>query len=559
IIAIKIMMMKLFQITFAVFIFCQSILADDQAPIVDTKNGKIRGYTTTLQYNDVKLFVYEGIPYGKPPVGERRFLPSEPIDKWDGIYNAHGYRNACMHSMVIVPDNEIPETKHQSEDCLFLSVYRPAKKTDEKLPVMYWIHGGGFETGTIFSIAYDPSYLAGVGNVIVVAVNYRLAAFGFLYADDEDAPGNAGLYDQLLGLKWTRDNIEQFGGDPDQITIFGESAGSMSVGSHLLSPLTKGLFKRAIMQSGTVNSWMGSNSKTESLKKTKMLANALHCSTDDIKQMLKCMRNASAEAIVESNKYGRNVGLVLSPVYDSEYLPKNSIEALKNGEFNREVDLLFGVNRNEGTVFAEAIFPKLLSPTIKNPQFTRMHAQTLIELLFGIFKLKDPKAVAEFYLKNVSDSDVDGLRGAVGAAFGDYHLTCPSIFFGETFAKHSDSNNVFGYHLVHKPSMSGLLECVGYMGVCHADDLVFLFGFPIELRGTVYSEEDYYLSLDMINAWSNFARYGQPGKFAGIEWEPTSSNSSARVLQIDVRGKQHMVDNHFVPVCENFWRQRIFV
>ena len=107
--------------------------------------------------------------------------------------------------------------------------------------------------------------------------------------------------------------------------------------------------------------------------------------------------------------------------------------------------------------------------------------------------------------------------------------------------------------------MSGLLECVGYMGVCHADDLVFLFGFPIELHGTVYSEEDYYLSLDMINAWSNFARYGQPGKFAGIEWEPTSSNSSARVLQIDVREKQHMVDNHFVPVCENFWRQRIFV
>lgn len=152
---------------------------------------------------------------------------------------------------------------------------------------------------------------------------------------------------------------------------------------------------------------------------------------------------------------------------------------------------------------------------------------------------------------------------SIGSAFGDYHLTCPTIFFGETFAAHSESNNVFGYYLVKKPSLSALLECVGYMGVCHGDDLVFLFGFPIELRGTVYSEEDFYQSMDMINAWSHFARYGKPGKFGQTEWQPTlndrsSSNASASVLQMDVRGKHRMIDNYFVPVCENFWRQRIF-
>ncbi|KAH7641350.1 cholinesterase [Dermatophagoides farinae] len=566
------MMMKIISLiiaTFSLLFIGQFVLAEDdqqQPPIVTIKNGKVRGYTKTLLYEKRKLFVYEGIPYGKPPVGELRFKPSQPIDNWNGIYDAHGYRNACMHSNLIKPDNEFPETKHQSEDCLFLSVFRPATETQKKLPVMYWIHGGGFETGTIFSFVYDPSYLSGIGDVIVVTVNYRLGTFGFMYADDEEAPGNAGLYDQILGLKWTRDNIEQFGGDPDQITIFGQSAGGMSVSALLLSPLTKGLFKRAIMQSGAVNSWMGSNNKNEALKKTKLIANALKCPNDDIKQMVKCIRNASANDIVNANQYGRNIGMVLSPVYGSELLPKNPVEALKNGDFHREVDLMFGVTRNEGSVFAEVIFPKFLSPTIKNPQFTRIQAQTLIELLFGVFKAKDPKTIAEFYVKNISDSDVDGLRNSVNSAFGDYHLICPSIFFGETFASHSESNNVYGYHLVHKPTISAIVECVGYMGVCHGDDLVYLFGFPIELRGIGYSEDDFYQSMDMIKAWSNFAHNGQPGKFGNIEWQPTlkkhsslSSNSSATVLQMDVRGKHRMVDNYFVPFCENFWRQRIFV
>jgi carboxylesterase type B len=178
-------------------------------------------------------------------VGELRFQKPLPTSNWEGVYNATKYRNACIQPDKVEPDNNIPEETTHGEDCLFLSVWQPPTPlpNGKKRSVMYWIHGGGFEAGTIFSLAYDARYIAIFGDVVVVTVNYRLGPFGFLYGGTDDSPGNAGLYDQILGLKWVRDNIEQFGGDPESVTIFGESAGLLFIYLFLIKKIDFHIFE----------------------------------------------------------------------------------------------------------------------------------------------------------------------------------------------------------------------------------------------------------------------------------------------------------------------------
>ncbi|CAG2102395.1 unnamed protein product [Medioppia subpectinata] len=200
----------------------------------------------TLHVLDTNVDQFLGIPYAEPPVGKHRFAKPEPILKpFPNIIDATKLKYSCIQP----PNIYIKPELHYSEDCLVLNIWTP--NTTALKPVMFWIYGGGLTMGSIFQEWYNGSALA-TNDVVVVSVNYRLGPFGFLYGDREDAPGNVGLYDQLLALKWVRENAHTFGGDRDQITIFGESAGSWSVSAHILSPLSKGLFKRAIMESGAL-------------------------------------------------------------------------------------------------------------------------------------------------------------------------------------------------------------------------------------------------------------------------------------------------------------------
>ncbi|CAG2174358.1 unnamed protein product, partial [Oppiella nova] len=173
------------------------------APVVKTRSGQVRGIVKDLD-DGTQLYLYDGIPYAEPPLNELRFSKPVPKSSWTGVYDAIKYRNSCIQPDKLEPDNNIPEESYHSEDCLFLSVWTPnhTRPDGQKRAVLYWFYGGGFETGTIFSLATDMRYLSVLGDVVVVAVNYRLGPWGFLYAGTEDAAGNMGLYDQLLGLKW---------------------------------------------------------------------------------------------------------------------------------------------------------------------------------------------------------------------------------------------------------------------------------------------------------------------------------------------------------------------
>nr|XP_002730994.1 PREDICTED: carboxylesterase 3B-like [Saccoglossus kowalevskii] len=215
-------------------------------PTVETTSGLVRGRATEFSHKDTDVrrtvHVFKGIPYAEPPVGDLRFAPPKPKTPWQGEYDAADYGASCPQiTMEIVP----PE-KLQDEDCLFLNVFVPQPRT-VKAAVMIWIHGGGFMIGS-GSHMYDATALVALNDVIVVTLNYRVGAFGFLSTGDDVLPGNNGLLDQIEALRWVQNNIAAFGGDPDCVTIFGESAGAMSAHLLVLSPLANGLFHRAIMQ-----------------------------------------------------------------------------------------------------------------------------------------------------------------------------------------------------------------------------------------------------------------------------------------------------------------------
>ena len=233
------------------------------SPIAYPPQGPIRGFTREFPSGHVTTH-FLGIPYALPPVGDLRFENPQPHPTWNTVYGATEYGDACLQDhtplrLVFPPevyDNYVT-TLNYSEDCLYLNVYYPgdfaSRDRNRKLPVIVWIHGGGFVLGQASLRIYQPEILAHHGDVIVVTIQYRLNIFGFVTTGDDVAPGNTGLYDQRLALTWVKGNIRDFGGDPDRVTLMGESAGSNAVNLHMLSPGSRDLFHQSVSLSGVVS------------------------------------------------------------------------------------------------------------------------------------------------------------------------------------------------------------------------------------------------------------------------------------------------------------------
>ncbi|KAJ6223947.1 hypothetical protein RDWZM_002492, partial [Blomia tropicalis] len=339
-------------------------------PLVKIKNGLVRGKFVDAKVGSIsrKVSFYEGIRYGKA----ERFSKSELAEPWESVYEATSYKSACYQFGMITNNFiQINQTSNESEDCLYLNVWVPEQYKSGV--VMVWIHGGAFEIGTIFSSMYDGRQLAAEGDVIVVAINYRLGPLGFLYGgDDSNAPGNVGLLDQVLGLQWVHDNIESFGGDTNKITIFGESAGSISVGALVISPLTKGLFHRAIMQSGAPTESM-IVSKEQATLKTKSYASKVGCSSNEtMKSIVECLRTKPVELMVNATINDFFQGKTFWPIYGDKFMPVRHVDAMKSGQFNRDIDLMYGLCKDEGSMFVPMFLPELgpFSITVLNLDFS---------------------------------------------------------------------------------------------------------------------------------------------------------------------------------------------
>jgi len=272
-----------------------------------------------------------------------------------------------------------------SEDCLYLNVWVPYNRPrTRRSAVMVWIYGGGFYSGTTTLNLYDGKILAALNNIIVVSIGYRVGAFGFLSLDDPSAPGNAGMFDQLMGLEWVQQNIRHFGGDPNSVTLFGESAGSVSVSLHLLSPLSHNKFHRAILQSGSSNMPWATLLQTEAKRRSLELATILGCQkTDDMVVVADCLRRFTPQRLADEQFVARGpMQFPFLPVVDGTFLPDAPVKLLRHGEFKR-CPLISGFNVNEGSYFIIYELPEYMNLT--HITMTRHQFQRSVDKMFYFF------------------------------------------------------------------------------------------------------------------------------------------------------------------------------
>ncbi|KAF5306930.1 hypothetical protein FQA39_LY00160 [Lamprigera yunnana] len=347
------------------------ITADGEAedPIVHTPKGLMKG-TIIKSLLGQDIYSFRGIRYGKAPVGELRFQPPEPTDSWTDVYNAIADPPACPQ----------PGIEPISEDCLFLNVYStklPHKHYNPLRPVLFFIHAGGFYSVTVRSDLMGPQYLLDQ-DVVVVVINYRLATLGFLSTGDKLAPGNNGLKDQVLALKWVKKNILAFGGNPNSVTIIGYSAGGTSVTAHMLSPMSRGLFHNAVAMSGSIFSqWPLANHQLHLAQKQ---ARLVGCPDDTSENIVKCLKNVSAKTLGDSffgfAEFGRDPVLIWTPVIELDFgqerfLTEHPIKSVLNDDFVK-VPFMAGVTTEEFSYLARNILdnPRLLHEM--NYEFNRV-------------------------------------------------------------------------------------------------------------------------------------------------------------------------------------------
>ncbi len=444
--------------------------------VVETTGGRVEG----LSRPGHKAFY--GIPYAKPPTGALRFAPPEPAEPWAGVRQAHEIGFAA------------PQTEHfvqgfaasgpQDEDCLNLNVFTPACD-GRKRPVLFWIHGGGFTHGAGYEALYNGGPLAMRGDMVVVTCNYRLGALGFLYLPSIGAHGNMGLLDQALALAWVRDNIAAFGGDADQVTIFGESAGSASVGCQVALTQAKGLFKRAIFQSG-----VGRAAPAEAAEKAAL---ALAAKLGGVE----ALRTASGDDIAKAQA-GHG------PVLAADSLPVDPAKVVKDGGASG-LDILIGSNRDEVKLFVPA--------RREEPDEASLVAQVRATLP----KASDAEAAdlvavyrASRQVKNLPHSNLD----IIDAVNSDARFRIPSVRLALAQGAFRPTYMFLFTHA--SPARRGAL------GACHALEMPFVFGTigaPSQDRFAGAGPDVERLSTDMMDAWLAFARGGNPACPAVGSWD----------------------------------------
>ncbi|KAI1883743.1 hypothetical protein AGOR_G00234690 [Albula goreensis] len=434
------------------FSFCQlicllifnNVLADTKGPLVTLQSGSLRGSYVNVKGVDTAVHTYLGLPFAQPPVGPLRLAPPVPIDLWEGERDATQQPPMCMQERKISQDLLEQNSMHMdvpqvSEDCLYLNIYTPATSTvDSKLPVMVWIHGGSFVIGSASSS--DGSALAAYQDVVLVAVQYRLGILGFFSTGDEQAPGNLGLQDQVAALRWVQENIQSFGGDPGSVTIFGESAGGTSVSLLLLSPMSSGLFHRAIAQSGTAN--MKHLVNPNQFPVAQIVANMSGCDITDSKTIKKCMMQLTDEEMAKLIVQARTIRFMLS--IDGQLLTKSAEEYLENHEVHK-VPFMTGVTNQE----FGWVLPNMLAP----PGWVEGMDRDQIMNLISFFYLKPTEQkmkelIVEEYLgkgeDRVANRDI-GLE-----VIGDILLTIPTI---QVANYHRDAGvPVYLYELQESPA-----------------------------------------------------------------------------------------------------------
>jgi para-nitrobenzyl esterase len=452
-------------------------------PVVATANGPVRGVST----GGADEFL--GIPYAAPPVGPLRWRPPMPAADWQGVRDATQFAPHCAQPALPLGQGST------SEDCLYLNVYVPPGGETPGHPhaVMVWIHGGALVTGE--SDVYDPAKLVRNG-VIVVTINYRLGVFGFLahpaLADRAGGPsGNYGLMDQQAALRWVQRNIRRFGGDARNVTIFGESAGGLSVLSQLSSPGARGLFAKAIIESGAYNLTQPPLATAEAAGEA--FATKVGCSS----QTAACLRSVPVSTILANTNAGGYV-----PDIDGQVLTQSIGTALASGQFNR-VPVVDGSNHDEWRLFV-AIAELEGSPV------TAANYQAEIASTLGVSATVAAAIAARYPLSAYPSPAI-----ALGAVGTDAIFACHALTVDQSVSKYVPT---YAYEFNDENAPQTLLPPVSFpYGAAHASELQYLFNLPALFPGSL-SPPQQRLAGAMQSYWTNFAKRGFPSWFGVPFW-----------------------------------------
>lgn len=488
----------------------QSLTSELVTVEVETTFGRVRG----LEHETVRQFL--GIPYATPPLGDLRWRPPIPPPAWKNTLDAFELGNVCAQHKDCLPGFSLDGT---TEDCLYLNVYTPsssAQPVNQRRPVMVWIHGGGMATGA--SSQYDPTKLVREGDVVIVSLNYRLSIFGFFSHPAINAEGhksgNYGIMDQQLALKWVQDNIEAFGGDASNVTIFGESAGGMSVCAHLASPQSAGLFHRAICQSGghVVTSQFLTLEELE--KDGIALAEKAGCRDQTATEL----RQLSTADAMRANAVPK--GMFTLGAYrfglmeDGIVVPKGLRQKFLTGEINK-VPVLIGSTRDEFFWFQG------MAEAIKGTSVTEDGYAEAVSNFFTrpapgkLLSTSIPEDAVDDLLKRYPAVSYDNPSQALAAAIGDSgFVNLAGRRAAQTLRKTIPRVFAYEFDVPDSPSAVWPKASFSYRS-CHASEIQYLFPLFPSGPETAHltrplSKPQQSLATSMVQYWTTFAKYGTP-------------------------------------------------
>lgn len=485
--------------------------------VVETATGKVQGYVNQ------GVSVFKGIPYGASTAGKNRFMPPQPVEPWTSVKETVEYGPSAPQS---VSGGSLGEG--QSEDCLALNIWTPEANDNKKRPVMFWCHGGGFTSLSGSSPSYDGTNLCNRGDVVVVTVNHRLNVMGFTSLAEQGGDalahsGTVGMQDLVAALTWVKDNIEQFGGDPDTVMIFGESGGGRKVGTLLAMPAARGLFHRAVIQSGPSMKLVSAENGAALADK---LMQELGLRQGDIQglQALPAAKIIAAYQALARQPGYRAVTAGFAPVVDGESLPYPSFDPVAS-PVNPDVPLIVGANRTELTLQMRGDEAAFNLTWEQLPERVQRIAGDRTEEVIAVYREAVPDAPAsEIYFLIASDAR--------------YVVPCSEIA-----ARRSQLNggNVYAYYLTWPTKTLG-----GKLMTPHALDIPFIFDNTHAER-TVYgfttgTEEERALADKVSDTWIAFARSGNPNAGKLPEWKPYTTETRNTMV---IDNNSQLVDDPF--------------
>ncbi|XP_052022999.1 pyrethroid hydrolase Ces2a-like isoform X2 [Apodemus sylvaticus] len=448
---------------------------DSASPIRNTQTGQVRGSLVHVKDTKSDVHVFLGIPFAKPPVGPLRFAPPEDPEPWSGVRDGTSQPAMCLQTDMMNSEGikqmeltTIPIS--MSEDCLYLNIYTPAHAQEgSNLPVMVWIHGGALVLGSASML--DGSILAATEEIIIVAIQYRLGILGFFSTGDQHATGNWGYLDQVAALHWVQKNIAYFGGNRDRVTIFGGSAGGTSVSSHVVSPMSKGLFHGAIMQSGVA--------------------------------LLPGLISDTSEVVYKVFK-------TIPGVVDGKFLPKHPQELLASKDFH-PVPSIIGVTTDEygwGVPMFTGFYHIIENITRENLPAILKSTEAQMMIPPGSSDL-----VMKEYMGDTEDSET--LKAQFREMLADFMFVIPAL---QVTHFQSSQAPVYFYEFQHQPSFIKHAR-PSHVRADHGDDVPFVFGSYLWGMNLDFTEEEKMLKRRVMKYWANFARNGNPNS-EGLPYWP---------------------------------------